>query len=105
LRVFRRVAEARLWLKDGLHDSLGQVGDGVGGFGFYIAEDNGRDEACQGGAEIAGGEVVRMGRRSYFRPAIGVGFERAEAGNTVVIPAQETVDELTERIETLAYDS
>ena len=43
---------------DGLHESLGQVSDGVGGFGFYIAADNGGDEACQGGAEIAGGEVV-----------------------------------------------
>ena len=43
---------------DGLHESLGQVGDGVGGFGSYIAADNGGDEACQGGAEIAGGEVV-----------------------------------------------
>ena len=38
-------------------------------------------------------------------PAIGVGFERAEAGTTLVISGQETVDELTERIETLAYDS
>ncbi len=43
---------------DGLHESLDQVGDGAGGFGFYIAADNGGDEACQGGAEIAGGEVV-----------------------------------------------
>src|SRR5216683_712912 len=43
---------------DGLHESLDQVGDGVGGLGFYIAADNGGDEACQGGAEIAGGEVV-----------------------------------------------
>src|SRR5712691_10082819 len=43
---------------DGLHESLGQVGDGVGGFGLYIAADNGGDEACQGGAEVAGGEVV-----------------------------------------------
>jgi len=43
---------------DGLHESLGQVGDGVGGFGFYVAADNGGDETCQGGAEIAGGEVV-----------------------------------------------
>src|SRR5713226_1873030 len=43
---------------DGLHESLGQISNGVGGFGFYIAADNGRDEACQGGAEIAGGEVV-----------------------------------------------
>src|SRR6266851_4700951 len=43
---------------DGLRESLHQVGDGVGGFGFYIAAHNGGDEACQGGAEITGGEVV-----------------------------------------------
>ena len=43
---------------DGLHKSLGQVGDGVGGFGLYIAADNGGDEAAQGGAEVASGEVV-----------------------------------------------
>jgi len=43
---------------DGLKESLHQVSDGVGGFGFYIAADNGGDETCQGGAEIAGGEVV-----------------------------------------------
>ncbi len=43
---------------DGLQESLGQVGDGAGGFGFYIAADDGGDEACQGGAEIAGGKVV-----------------------------------------------
>ncbi len=43
---------------DGLHEGLDQVGDGAGGSGFYIAADNGGDEAGQGGAEIAGGEVV-----------------------------------------------
>jgi len=43
---------------DGLHESLGQVGDGAGGSGFYIAADNGGDEARQGSAEIAGGKVV-----------------------------------------------
>jgi hypothetical protein len=43
---------------DGLEESLRQVGDGAGGFGFYIAADNGGNEACQGGTEIAGGEVV-----------------------------------------------
>jgi hypothetical protein len=43
---------------DRLHERLGQVGDGAGGSGFYIAADNGGDEASQGGAEIAGGEVV-----------------------------------------------
>ncbi len=30
---------------DGLQESLGQVGDGAGGFGFYIAADYDRDEA------------------------------------------------------------
>jgi len=43
---------------DGLHESLGQVGDGVSGFGFYIATDDSGDEAAQGGAEVASGEVV-----------------------------------------------
>jgi hypothetical protein len=43
---------------DGLQESLGQVRHGAGGSGFYIAADNGRDEASQGGAEIAGREVV-----------------------------------------------
>jgi len=43
---------------DGLQEGLGHVSNGAGGFGFYIAADNGGDEACQGGAEIAGGEVV-----------------------------------------------
>ena len=43
---------------EGLHESLGEVGDGASSSGFYIAADNGGDEACQGGAEIAGGEVV-----------------------------------------------
>src|SRR4029077_7112069 len=38
--------------------SLGQVGDGTGGSGFYIAADYGGGEAGQGGAEIACGEVV-----------------------------------------------
>src|SRR5690242_11026612 len=43
---------------DGLHESLDQISDGAGGFGFYIAAENGGDEACQGGAEIAGGDIV-----------------------------------------------
>ena len=42
---------------DGLQEGLDQVGDGAGGSGPYIAADNGGDEACQGGAEIAGGNV------------------------------------------------
>src|SRR4029077_19456140 len=43
---------------DGLHESLGQVGDSAGGSGFYFAANHGGDEARQGGAEIAGGDVV-----------------------------------------------
>ena len=43
---------------DGLQESLRQVGDGAGGSGLYIAADDGGDKAAQGGAEIAGGEVV-----------------------------------------------
>jgi hypothetical protein len=42
---------------DGLHESLGQVGDGAGGSGLYIAADDSGDEAAQSGAEIAGGEI------------------------------------------------
>ena len=43
---------------DGLHESLDEVGDGAGGFGFYFAADHGGDEAGEGGAEVAGGEIV-----------------------------------------------
>ena len=43
---------------DGLQEGLGQVGDGAGGSGFYLAAEDGGDEACQGGTEIAGGEVI-----------------------------------------------
>ena len=43
---------------DGLQESLGQVGDGAGGSGFDIAAEDGGDEASEGGAEIAGGEVA-----------------------------------------------
>jgi len=43
---------------DGLQEGLRHVGDGAGDFGLYIAADNGGDEAAQGGAEIAGGEVA-----------------------------------------------
>src|SRR5258708_1282210 len=43
---------------DGLHEGLGQVGDGVGRFWFYISAAHGGGGAGQGGGEIAGGEVV-----------------------------------------------
>src|SRR6267143_1292479 len=73
---------------DGLHESLGQVSDGVGGFGLYIAADNGGDEAAQGGTEVASGEVgageeVAQVFAEFLRVA-GAGFflgvVRAEAG-------------------------
>src|SRR6266851_4340932 len=50
------VGEFVLGEVDGLQENLGQVGDGAGGSGFYIAADHGGDEASQGGAEIAGGK-------------------------------------------------
>jgi len=67
---------------------LDEVGDGVGGFGFYITADNGGDEACQGGAEIAGGEVVageKVGQilAEFFRGAgagLFLGVVEAEMG-------------------------
>jgi len=43
---------------DGLQESLGQVGDGASGSGFYIAAKDSGDEAPQSSAEIAGGEVI-----------------------------------------------
>ena len=43
---------------DGLEERLRQVGDGAGGFGFYVAADDGGEDAGEGRAEIAGGEVV-----------------------------------------------
>src|SRR5258708_39718404 len=39
----------------GLQESLGQVGDGAGGFGFYIAADNGGGGAWGRGAGMGGG--------------------------------------------------
>jgi hypothetical protein len=73
---------------DGLHESLGQVGDGARGSGFYFAADDGGDEASQGDAEIAGGKVVtgeEIGEvLAEFLRSAGAGFllgvVRAEAG-------------------------
>jgi len=76
---------------NGLQEGLGQVGDGAGSSGFYIAADNGRDEASQGGAEIAGREVV-AGEEvvevcAEFLRGAGAGFflgvVEAEAGTLV----------------------
>jgi hypothetical protein len=42
----------------GLDESLGEIGEGAGGAGLNVAADNGGQEAAEGGAEIAGGEVL-----------------------------------------------
>jgi hypothetical protein len=44
--------------RDGLDEGLGEIGEGAGGARFYIALEDGGDEASEGGAEIVGGEVV-----------------------------------------------
>src|SRR5260370_751553 len=46
---------------DGLRESLHQVGDGVGGFGFYIAADNGGGGEGPGGGGVAVGKGVARG--------------------------------------------
>jgi hypothetical protein len=43
---------------DGLEERLREVGDGACGFGFYIATDDGGEDASEGGAEIAGRKVA-----------------------------------------------
>jgi len=43
---------------NGLYQALDHVGHGAGESGFYIAAYYGGDEAREGGAEIAGGEIV-----------------------------------------------
>ena len=42
---------------DGLGESLGEIGEGAGGAGLDVAADDGGQEAAEGGAEIAGGNV------------------------------------------------
>jgi hypothetical protein len=42
---------------DGLGESLGEIGEGAGGAGLNVAANDGGQEAAEGGAEIAGGEV------------------------------------------------
>ena len=43
---------------DGLGESLSEISDGVSSPGFDVAAKDGGDEAAEGGAKIAGGEVV-----------------------------------------------
>jgi hypothetical protein len=43
---------------DGLNEGLGEIGEGAGGAGLDVAASYAGDEAAEGGAEIAGGEVL-----------------------------------------------
>ena len=43
---------------DGLDKGLGEIGEGAGGARFYIAMEDGGEDATEGGAEIVGGQVV-----------------------------------------------
>jgi hypothetical protein len=65
---------------------LAEVGEGGGGFGFDLALSDGGEEAAQGGAEVAGGEItvgeVRRDVAARLLGGEGLGFfagmERAE---------------------------
>jgi len=50
---------------DGLIQSLAEIGEGGGGFGFEVAFGDGGEDAGQGGAEIAGGEITAGEERGY----------------------------------------
>ena len=43
---------------DGLDEGLGEIGEGASGARFYIALEDGGEEAAECGAEIVGGQVV-----------------------------------------------
>jgi hypothetical protein len=47
-----------LGVLDGLKENLSKIGDGAGSFGFYITANEGGDQAAQGSAEVAGGNVL-----------------------------------------------
>jgi hypothetical protein len=46
-----------LGVLDGLEESLGEIGNGAGSFGFYITTNESGDQATKGSGEIAGGDV------------------------------------------------
>ena len=50
---------------DGLIQSLAEIGEGGGGFGFDVAFGDGREDAGQGRSEIAGGEITAREKRGY----------------------------------------
>jgi hypothetical protein len=50
---------------DGLQQGLAEIGQGGGGFGFDLTLGDGGEDAAQGGAEIAGGDVTVGEERGY----------------------------------------
>lgn len=63
---------------DGLEEGLGEIGEGAGGAGLYVAANDGGEEAAEGGAEIVGGEVFareEIGQvAGEFIGGVGPGF-------------------------------
>lgn len=51
------IGEFVLGEMDGLQESLGEIGEGGGGFGFDLSIGDGGEEAGEGETEIAGGDV------------------------------------------------
>jgi hypothetical protein len=51
---------------DGLEQGLAEIGEGGGGFGFDLALSDAREDAGQGGAEIAGGDITIGEERGYI---------------------------------------
>ena len=72
---------------DGLNEGLGEIGEGSGGAGLNIATSYAGDEAAEGGAEIAGGEVLageEIGQiAAEFIGGAGLGFLAGVAGAEV----------------------
>jgi hypothetical protein len=75
----------------GLDERLAEIGEGGRGFGFHLTLGDGGEEASQGGAEIAGGQIA-AGKvvgdiLAGFLASEGLGFlagvERAEIRMTV----------------------
>src|SRR6266403_5100643 len=72
---------------DGLIQSLAEIGEGGGGFGFDLTLGDGGEDAGQGGAEIAGGEITAGEERGYVAADVlggeglrfPLGMEAAEA--------------------------
>jgi hypothetical protein len=81
--------------RDGLDEGLGEIGEGVGGARFYIASEDGGEEAApsrlratEGGTQIVGGEVFSREEIGQFAgellggagPGLFAGVVEAEVG-------------------------